>query len=418
MSARGRLVIVPAAVGSPAAARPTLLPSRLLPCDVIAVGSVGLRTRRLRAALSALGIAIGIASMVAVLSISASSKADLVAQLDRLGTNLLSVAPGQTVFGDSTKLPDTAATMLRRVAGVVEVASVTDTGTTVRRTNYIPPAQTNALTVYAADTTLLRTLAGNLAEGSFLNSTTHRFPTVVLGSVAAHRLGVDSLAGGRQLYIGGHWFTLVGILRPVELAPEIDRAAIIGYPVAKQLFATGRSASTIYVRADPDRIKEIRPLLAASAKPDHPEETKVSRPSDVLAARAAAKSSFTALFLGLGAVALLVGGVGIANVMFVSVLERRSEIGLRRALGATRRHIWAQFLTEALLLASLGGICGALLGAAISIAYALNRGWATIVPPLALGAGVAAALLIGAGAGLYPAVRAARLAPTEALRTV
>jgi putative ABC transport system permease protein len=395
-----------------------LAASRLLPRDVLRVGSVGLRTRRLRAVLSALGVAIGIASMVAVLSISASSKADLVAQLDRLGTNLLTVEPGQSFFGESSTLPETAPTMLRRITGVEEVGSITDTKQSVRRSDYVPREETNALTVYAADATLLGTTAARVAHGVFLDPALAGYPTVVLGAVAAERLGIDSVRPAVQLTIGGRWFTLVGILAPVELAPELDAAALVGYPVAKALFGTDRSASRVYVRGEPEQIEGIQALLGATANPEHPEETQISRPSDVLQARAAAKNSFTALFLGLGAVALLVGGVGIANVMFVSVLERRSEIGLRRALGATRRHIRLQFLTESLLLAGLGGLAGAGLGASISAAYSFNRGWAVVVPPVAPAGGALAALLIGACAGLYPAVRASRLAPTEALRTV
>jgi putative ABC transport system permease protein len=160
----------------------------------------------------------------------------------------------------------------------------------------------------------------------------------------------------------------------------------------------------------------VHDIVPSAANPEHPEEVDVSRPSDALAARAEADDALTGLFLGLGAVALLVGGIGIANTMVISVLERRSEIGLRRALGATRGHVRAQFLVESLLLAAGGGLAGILVGALVTGAYANARGWTTVVPPEALAGGVGAALAIGAAAGLYPAGRAARLSPTEALR--
>jgi putative ABC transport system permease protein len=237
----------------------------------------------------------------------------------------------------------------------------------------------------------------------------------VLGSKAAERLGIDRT--GVNVWLGEQWFTVVGILDSVELAPDLDSAALIGLPIAKQLFGAEGFATTIYVRADPEDLDDVRRVLGATANPEHPEEVDVSRPSDALEARAAAKTAFTSLFLGLGAVALLVGGVGIANVMVISVLERRSEIGLRRALGATKGHIRLQFVTESLILAGLGGAAGVVLGTVITVIYASNRGWDTVVPWYVPVGGVAAALVIGAVAGLYPAMRAARLAPTDALRS-
>jgi putative ABC transport system permease protein len=376
--------------------------------DLLRVGSVGLRTRRLRAALSALGIAIGIASMVAVLGISASSRADLLATIDRLGTNLLTARPGESLFGEPAVLPATAPAgvdLLHDVDGVAAVYALPDVE--VQRNKHVD--EINGITVAAADRALPRVLGATLRSGRFLVGT---YPTVVLGAVAAKRLGISSLAGSPRVYLDRRWFAVVGLLEPVTLDSAIDRTALIGAPAAKP------DPTTLYVRADDDKVTHVRALLAPAANPEHPEEVDVSRPSDALEAKAAAEGAFTSLLLGLGAVALLVGGVGIANVMVISVLERRSEIGLRRALGATRRHVSTQFLTESLLLAAMGGAAGALLGVVATAVWAIAQGQPVVVPPEAIIGGVVAALLIGAVAGLYPAARASRLSPTEALRTV
>jgi putative ABC transport system permease protein len=386
--------------------------------DALAVGGVGLRTRRLRAALSGLGIAIGIAAMVAVLGVSESSRADLIAELDRLGTNLLTVAPGRTLGGDTATLPPEATGMIGRIAAVDAVAATSPIDANVYRSDKIDADETSGISVRAADVNLLRTLGGRTTSGAWLNAATARYPAVVLGAVAAERLGIDRAGPDAEVWLGGRWFTVVGILDALPLAPEVDRSALFGLPAAQSLFQHDGAPGTIYLRTQPDSVDAVRALLPPTADPENPEEVDVSRPSDALAARAAAKATFTALLLGLGAVALLVGGVGIANVMVISVLERRSEIGLRRALGATRGNVRSQFLLEALLVAGLGGLGGVALGSGVTAAYGHSQGWTVVLPAFCLAGGVLAALAIGALAGVYPAKPAARLAPTEALRSV
>jgi putative ABC transport system permease protein len=396
-----------------------LAPSSLHPGDLFRVASIGLRSRRLRASLSALGIAIGIAAMVAVLGISESSKQNLLASLDKLGTNLLMVEAGSGFIGNQDPaLPATSEEMLRRIAPVEEVSSVTSVDASVLRSDLAPSDQTRGITVKAADTQLLDTLVGEMADGEWLDQTRADLPVVVLGSVAAERLAISDVGDGVQVWLGDQWFTVIGIMEPLELAPDLDTSAVVGRGIATTELGAAETPGTVYLRADPDDIESVQNVIPATANPESPDEVEVTRPSDAIEARAAASNAFTALFLGLGAVALLVGGVGIANVMVISVLERRSEIGLRRALGATRRHVSVQFLSEALLLSAAGGLAGVLLGALVTAIYDVARGWEIVVPTIGLVGGIAAAVAIGAVAGLYPATRAARLAPTDALRTV
>lgn len=390
-----------------------LRPARLSPRDVLRVGSVGLRARRARVVLSALGIAIGIATVVAVVGLSESSRADLMARLDRLGTNLLTAEAGRDAMGQPVRLPKNAVAMVERIGPVRHATATADIDARIRRSDVVPEERTAGVTAQAVRADLLSALGGEVAEGTWLTPAGERLPTTVLGAVAAERLGITRT--GETIMMNDIRVVVVGILEPLELVPNLDRVAMVGFPAAERHFGFDGHPTTVFERSTDASVEDVRAVLARTISPGSEAGIKVSRPSDALAAKAATDEGLTNLMLGLGAVALLVGGVGVANTMVISVLERRQEIGLRRSLGATRGAIRLQFLTESLLLSALGGATGALLGAAATYGFARVQGWTAVVPPWSLAGGLAATLLIGVVAGLYPAIRASRLHPTVAL---
>jgi putative ABC transport system permease protein len=392
---------------------------QLYATDLMRLSSVGLRTRKMRAALSALGIAIGVAAIVAVLGLSQSAEAGLLAEIDSLGTNMLTVSNGQTLFGQQAELPTEAPGMVDRIAGADSVQYTGQvSNVNAFRSPFIPTIDTNALTVQATSLNLPAELGDEVAQGHFLNAATAQEPAVVLGAVAAQRLGIDRVFSGERIWLGNQWFYVQGILDPAVLAPEIDTSVLVGFPAAEAYLGFDGHPSTIYLRAQVDQVDAVQPLLARAANPEAPNEVSVSQPSQALVARAATQSALNGLFLGLGAVALLVGAIGVANIMVISVLERRSEIGLRRALGATRGHIRMQFLSEAVLLSLIGGAIGVAIGAASVAIYTYLKGEATVIPAEAWAGGIGAAIAIGAIAGLLPAIRAARMSPTQALWSI
>jgi len=393
-------------------------PARLRPRDLVGLASVGLRTRKLRAALSALGIAIGVAAIVAVLGLASSSQAGLLTEISRLGTNLLSVTDGQDFTGQPAELPDAAPGMIGGLPGVTAVQCTGVVSASAYRNPLIPSINTNALTVAASSLDLPPVVGTSVAEGRYLNAATASKPVAVLGAVAAQRLGIDRIWPDERIWVGGQWFYVTGILNPATLAPEIDSSVLIGFPAAEHYLGFDGHPTEMYVRAANSKVTTVDNLLAAQANPENPSEVDVSQPSAALTAQIDAVGAFNTLFLGLGAVALLVGAVGVANIMIISVLERRQEIGLRRALGATKGQIRTQFLAEAILLTLAGGAAGDIVGSAATAVYAHAKGWAIVIPLEAWIGGLAATLLIGALAGLLPAIRAARLSPTQALWTL
>jgi putative ABC transport system permease protein len=392
-----------------------LLP-RLRVRDLVGSALLAVHTRPVRTLLTTIGVAIGIAAITGVLGISASSRADLLAELDSLGTDLLRVRAGSTLLGERSQLPESSTAMLGRMGEVEQAEAVTGVAATVRRTDFISELETGGIAVFAAGAELAETIGAEVAQGRLLTEAHSELPGVVLGSVAARRLGIRDLDPPVRIVIGGSWFSVVGILEPSPLTPEIDRAALIGPGIAATLFGTELAPTTVYVRIDPSEIEEARERIPITANPEFPSEVEVERPSDAVRARAAADTAFTSLLAGLGVVALFVAGVGIANVMVISVMERRSEIGLRRALGATRTHIRLQFMLEASVLAAIGGLLGVLIGVAVTVLYA-QIGGSVAVLPLEVAAGAfGASMLVGLLAGAYPAARAAGLEPVDALR--
>lgn len=392
---------------------------RLAPADLLGLGLLGLRTRKLRAALSALGISIGIATMVVVTGIPASSHQALMDEMCALGSDMLR-AQSVSVQNKPVALPEESVDMVRRIGPVTRVSAMANAHTQVRRSDLIDENDFSGagLSVLAARRDLPDVVGGSVSSGRYFSRADEMFPTAVLGVPAATQLGIGKIHGGEpppQIRIDRSWFTVIGVLRAVPLADDLDRAVLTGWHAAQETLRFDGKPTVMYIKAREESLEDVRDVLPATVFPEQPGQVQVSRPSDALAAKRATQNTYSSLFLGLAGVALLVGGVGVANTMVISVLERRREIGLRRALDATRGQIRVQFLTESVALAVLGGAAGTMLGVLVTVGYSAYQGWPWVISPLSVAGGSLGAAVVGMAAGVYPSVRAARLSPAKAL---
>ena len=384
--------------------------------DLFFVAVYGVKARKGRAALTSIGIGIGIAAIVAVSGIAASGSADLLSTLESLGTNLVKASPQAGFFGTQEELPEGVIGMVERIGPVEEVTSTTQTDLLVRRSNFISEFEGGGISTIVTSSELLNVIGGKLSEGRFITDGLSDLPVTVLGNVTAKRLGITNLSKPTKILIDDEWFGVIGIVEELKIHPDLDRSVFIGYGAAKKLFDINEEPTTIYLRANPTFIEDVVEVIAPSMNPENPDQVEVSRPSDALEAQQAVEASFTNLLLGLGSVALLVGGVAIANVMVMSVLERRMEIGVRRSIGATRREIRYQFLLESIVLSGIGGLVGVMLGSLITLAYTNYTNIVFSIPVWQILGAVVLALLIGAISGVYPAIKASKIQPAEAVR--
>ncbi len=389
---------------------------KLRTVDLFFVALYGVKARKGRTAMTSIGIGIGIAAIVAVTGISSSGRADLLATLESFGTNLIKASPQAGFFGTQESLPEGVLGMVERIGPVEEVTSTTRADLLVRRSNFISTFEGGGISTLITSEELLEVIGGSLVEGRFIQDDLSNLPVTVLGAVSAQRLGINNLEIPTKILIDDEWFGVIGILDELTIHPDLDRSVFIGYGVAKTLFDIDEEPTTIYLRANPSYIEDVVNVLAPSMNPENPDQVEVSRPSDALEAQQAAETAFTNLLLGLGSVALLVGGVAIANVMVMSVLERRMEIGVRRSLGATRREIRYQFLLESVVLSGIGGFVGVVLGVVITLGYTNYSNIIFSIPVWQIFGAVVLALLIGAVSGVYPAIKASRIQPAEAVR--
>jgi putative ABC transport system permease protein len=386
--------------------------------DLLGVAAAGLAARKVRMALVIVGPMLGVAVIVGIIGLSESARGEVRQSLRDLGTNLLVIDAGRA--SPDRQLTPESLDRVSRVSTVEQASQVT----------YVPNVRVTAapligekadplpVEVRATRSSLGAVLGLELAQGRFLNTFDEQpgIQSVVLGADAARRLAVEP-GEPRTIFLNNKLFAVVGVLQKSRLLREVNSGAFVTYPTARDLFGGADEPSQLYVRVQDGTTQASADTLAAAISYDDFQAQQLVRvPSQLLEAQARVDATFRAIVLGLGGLSLFISGIGIANVMTIAVLQRASEIGIRRALGHTRGVIAAQFLVESLLIGVLGGLLGAAVGALFVMLAANHQDWVLVLRPLPiLGAGlisVAVAML----AGIYPALRAARMEPLETLR--
>lgn len=389
--------------------------------DLLAITVQSLRARVLRSLFMAVGAAVGVGVVVGAQGTLLSAKGDLRASLDELGTNLLVIRAGE---GSTPQIPRLPANVSQRVSGITTVESVAWTAAVDQVPAVLPRVAGHDLgqvsaRVLIASPEILEVLRLDLAAGRFLTEADDgsALTAAVIGPAVAGALGIDN-AAEHSLEIAGVDFAIVGILAPSELAPELDSSVIIPASTADRRFGSAATPTTLYVRTEPSQVVEtaaVLPLAIGYGGPDA--RPTVSVATELLQARATVDRNQQAVLFGVGALALLVGSFGVVNTLHIALLERRSEVGLRRALGQQRGVVGAQFVLEAGLIGAAGAVLGAAAATSFVVVLAERREWVVQLDiPLTLAA-VGAATVISAGAGLGVARKAARLDPLDALRT-